>query len=247
MKITVITVCRNAQKEIAKTISSVLTQEYEDIEYIIVDGASTDGTCEVVKKAISGQDVTFISEPDKGLYDAMNKGIELSRGDYLIFMNAGDEFLDSKVTGDFADKLDCDIVYGNAVRVRDKEENIEGYKGIFKELRLFLCGRMMCHQAMFIKASVLKKYKYDLDYKITADFNFAVKVYALGYKYKYIDRTVCRFDNTDGLSSRISNNDIMRAEDDKTLKQYLPVWFYLISIPKGIVRCFKRSKERKKV
>lgn len=89
MKISVITVCFRAEKTIAKTIESVKRQTYADVEYIIVDGASTDGTMEIIERTLGDYPAKIVSEPDRGIYDAMNKGIAMAEGDYLHFLNAG--------------------------------------------------------------------------------------------------------------------------------------------------------------
>ena len=245
MKITVVTVCRNAADVIKDTVCSVLSQDMNKLEYIIIDGASTDNTVDIIKSIPGSEQIMIISEGDKGLYDAMNKGVAKATGDYIIFMNAGDVFYDNDVINDVCASLDADIVYGDTVRVWPNGPITEKYSGAYKELRLFLMGRMMCHQSMFTKRSVLLEHPFDLSYKITADYNFAVKVYKKGYKYKHIDRIVSKFDCLSGVSSDTDNNDAMRAEDDRTLKEFYPILYFLIYLPKLAVRTIKRKKERK--
>ncbi|RXE60893.1 glycosyltransferase, partial [Muribaculaceae bacterium Isolate-001 (NCI)] len=98
-KITVVTVCYNAVKEIEKTIQSVISQTYDNVEYIIVDGGSTDGTLDIIRK-YSSRITRWVSEPDKGIFDAMNKSAHMATGEYINFMNAGDLFFDEKVLSD---------------------------------------------------------------------------------------------------------------------------------------------------
>ena len=115
--ISVVTVCYNAADTIEKTMLSVLNQTYHDIEYIIIDGGSTDGTVEIIRK-YADRIAYWVSEPDKGIYDAMNKGIKVATGEWINFMNAGDEFVDANVL----DKLffaktvaNVDVIYGNTL------------------------------------------------------------------------------------------------------------------------------------
>lgn len=112
MKVTVITVCRNCAAAIEATVRSVLAQDYPDLEYVVVDGASTDGTLEILGK-YAARIATLASEPDRGVYDAMNKGIRLAKGDYLLFMNAGDVFAAGDVLTKAAATPDADVLYGD--------------------------------------------------------------------------------------------------------------------------------------
>lgn len=244
MRITVVTVCRNAENEIKRTIVSILNQNFNDYEYIIVDGKSEDNTMSIINSFLPNGRVTVISEEDDGIYDAMNKGIKKARGEYIIFMNAGDVFYDANVLVDIEDYLDKDVVYGDVIRVKTEGDITEKYKGPFIEMRLFLAGRMMCHQSMFVRTSLMKDYPFDTNYRITADYNLAVKLYSLGKSFKHVDRVICRFDSMNGVSSQSENNDFMRAEDDMTLKSFFPCWFVLLYIPKFLVRSVKRAKER---
>lgn len=112
MKITVITVCRNCASTIEATVRSVLAQDYPDLEYVVVDGASTDGTLEILRKH-ADRISRLVSEPDRGVYDAMNKGLRLATGEYLLFMNAGDVFAANDVLSKAAARADADVIYGD--------------------------------------------------------------------------------------------------------------------------------------
>ncbi len=115
-KISIVTVCYNAERNIEKTILSVINQTYDNIEYIVIDGGSNDGTLSVINKYASKID-KVISEPDKGIYDAMNKGITLAKGDWINFMNAGDSYVDSCVLKLVSDNINsnCDMIYGDII------------------------------------------------------------------------------------------------------------------------------------
>lgn len=124
VKISVITVCYNAESVIEKTIRSVLGQTYEDLEYIIVDGASKDHTPDIIEGYLADTRVKYLSEPDKGIYDAMNKGAGMATGDYLEFLNAGDVLADDQVLSHIAERAGqsgADILYGDILYVNTNE------------------------------------------------------------------------------------------------------------------------------
>lgn len=246
MKITVVTVCLNAQETIEATMLSVLGQTFQDIEYLIIDGKSSDGTLDIVSKYIYDKRMRVVSEKDNGLYSAMNKAIGLCTGDYIIFMNSGDVFCDDKVIEDMLPHLQVgqDLVYGNVIRKTPKGNVLEKYHGRYKLMILLLVGKMMSHQTLFTKSKIMHKYMFDEQYKITADYDFVVRAKKEKCSIEYVDRTICVVDNTEGISSRILNMEQMRREDDSSLKKNFPVWYRLIKIPKEFVRCFKRRKKK---
>lgn len=199
LKVSIITVCYNAGNVIEQTIRSVLSQDYVNLEYIIIDGNSTDNTLNVIKEAVDGR-VKWISEPDKGLYDAMNKGIKLATGDWMCFMNAGDRFVDNKtISKVFNLNVDGgDVLYGDVIleyppfgNVRRRHNTLSGKK----------CALDICHQSTFIKASIMKEYGYDTHYKIFADIDFFYKIWKNGCKFLYVPVDIAVFEAFDGLSS----------------------------------------------
>ena len=155
MKISVVTVCYNAADTIEKTILSVLNQTYHDIEYIIIDGGSTDGTVEIIRK-YADKIAYWVSEPDKGIYDAMNKGIEVATGEWINFMNAGDRFYKSDVIKLIFDNMNCyddvDIIYGDSL-----EEDHYGsivYKYASAESNLLEKFPIYRHGASFVRTEL---------------------------------------------------------------------------------------------
>lgn len=203
-KVSVITVCYNAGQTIKNTIESVLGQNYTDYEYVVVDGASKDDTLEIVNSyselfAQKGIPVTVISERDKGIYDAMNKGIDLVSGDWVVFMNADDSFYHADaLTNVFShDLTDCDVVYGDCVRLDGQGEypmKANSPETLPKQMPFM-------HQAVFARSELCKKYKFDLNYKLCADYDFFFKIYASGSKFKQVDTTVCNY-SIRGISGR---------------------------------------------
>ncbi|MCL2027254.1 MAG: glycosyltransferase [Bacteroidales bacterium] len=188
-KVSIITVCYNAETLIERTIQSVINQTYPHIEYIIVDGNSTDNTLQTINELISGNPVgvrhterlqiQIISEPDTGIYDAMNKGLTLATGDYVWFMNAGDEIYEpttlEKLIPCF--EKNADVVYGDTVMV-DESRNILGFrkKRPPKNFtwKTFRKGMMVCHQSILVSRKIAPKY--DLQYKIAADIDWVIQL-----------------------------------------------------------------------
>lgn len=245
MKITIVTVCLNAEKTIKGTIESVLGQTYLDIEYIIADGQSKDATITIIKQYINDRRVRFLSEKDKGLYNAMNRALKHSTGNYVLFMNSGDTFCDDKVVEDIASYLTEDIVYGNAIRVYSDTQTRETYQGRFKLISMLLMGKMMCHQSMFVRREIMCQYEFDEQYRICADYDFVVRAIKNKCSMKYIDRDICFSECAEGISSQSDNLNFMRMEDDKSLKSHMPVLFYLVFVPKRFYRWFHDGVKKK--
>ncbi len=245
MKLTVATVCFNAEKTIEATVKSVLRQTYRDIEYLIIDGKSTDRTLELLRPYQADDRLRVVSEKDNGLYDAMNKAARLCRGEYILYMNSGDLFADEGVLTDVVPYLDADIVYGDVVRIRRDGRHLEKYNKKHAVMRLLLMGRMICHQSMFTRTTLMRAYRFNEQYTITADYDFVMRAQKNRRSMRYVDRTIAVVDNVEGISSQIKNNDMMRRQDDQSLKENFPVWYYSIKLPKAIVRVVKRRSERK--
>ena len=199
-KITIITVCYNAINSIEKTIISILSQTYKNLEYIIIDGGSTDGTIDVIKK-YEKQISYWKSEPDKGVYDAMNKGIELATGEWVNFMNAGDSFYNTEVLQSlnlyFSDSQ-TDIIYGDTcIEINNKNK----YRVIPENISNIELHLPFCHQSCFVKSSIIKNNLFLLQYKYVADYAMFYKFYQLGYKFKYIYHIISNYQINEGLTA----------------------------------------------
>lgn len=186
MRITVITVCYNRKATIEKAIKSVLEQNYHNIEYIIIDGNSTDGTKEIIA-SYRDRISQYVSEPDKGMYDAINKGLQLATGDVVGLMHSDDEFYDEKVitkiAARFNDDSTIDGVYGDGVYVsNDTEERlIRNRIGGPFSLQKVKSGWLPLHPTVYLKKTIIDKYGvYNLDFKIASDTEFLLR-----YLYKY--------------------------------------------------------------
>lgn len=198
-KITVITVCYNCVSTIDQTIRSVVEQTYDNIEYIIIDGASTDGTLDVIKK-YENRIARIVSEPDKGIYDAMNKGIALASGEWIHFRNSGDYFLSKHTVEDvfnrdYSNEVgvihgDCYYVYPEYYVRRQPAMLSRSYKEDMPVL----------HPATFVRAQLQKECPFDLNYRSAADYNFFYGLCETDVKFLYIPVVVATF-ATGGFSS----------------------------------------------
>ena len=201
--ITIITVAYNAVKDIENTILSVLNQTYPNIEYIIIDGGSTDGTLDIIKK-YEGKISYWVSEPDKGIYDAMNKGALKATGEWLNFMNAGDTFYNQQVLEKvFKDNdwSDTDVIYGDVIIKYLKKTKLK------KPLFLEKIERQMafCHQGSFVRTMLQKQYLFNTTYKISADYNFFHQLYIEGKHFHYLNFVIAKF-----LFGGLSSNAITK-------------------------------------
>lgn len=200
-KITIVTVCYNVVNDIEKTILSVINQTYSNIEYIVIDGGSTDGTVDIIRKYADRID-QWVSEPDGGIYDAMNKGVRLATGEYVNFMNAGDTFFDNDVLRQIFEgkNYNEDILYGYHI-LHFKG----GYKPHYPSNPNILNQGMMpfCHQSMFTRTQLLREHPYDTSYKILADYMFAKNLLNSGGTFREIKKFVAVF-NVNGISASVS-------------------------------------------
>jgi glycosyltransferase involved in cell wall biosynthesis len=185
--ITVVTVVFNGKEFLEETIQSVIGQTYDNLEYIVIDGGSTDGTLDIIKKNENKIDC-WISEQDKGIYDAMNKGIKIAKGEWINFMNAGDTFNSSDILAQVFNhkKYDEDILYGD-VHVRYPEFSRIQSAG-------FPChlwrGMQFSHQSIFVRSAIHKLNLFDSANLIAADFQFYYESYKNNIKFKYIEQTL---------------------------------------------------------
>jgi hypothetical protein len=190
--ISIITVVFNGEKFLEETIQSIINQTYDNVEYIIIDGGSTDGTLDIIKKYEDRIDY-WVSEGDRGIYDAMNKGLDVASGDWINFMNAGDKLFFIPY---FKNIKDADLVYGKAILSNGKvliyNKNVK-----FKN---FSRGMVVCHQSCFYNKEYYKKSRYDLKYKICADQKFTALAIKSSKAF-YIDQVIAYYD-LHGISSQ---------------------------------------------
>ncbi len=192
LKITVATVCYNAARLIERTFNSVEEQDYPFVEHLIIDGNSQDKTLELLhhyqeRNSVASipHEVNCLSEPDKGLYDAMNKAIDMATGDYILFLNAGDTFHTSTTlteiaaaAGRYGNELSA-VIYGHTDIV-DEDGNFVRHRRLSPPQRLtwrsFRNGMLVCHQAFFARTDIVKKHLYDLHYRFSSDFDWCIRI-----------------------------------------------------------------------
>jgi glycosyltransferase involved in cell wall biosynthesis len=175
-KLSIITIVYNNVQDIERTLLSVLNQTYKNIEYIVIDGASNDGTLALINK-YKGSITQLISEKDKGIYEAMNKGLKLATGDYVLFMNSGDEiFATETIENIFATQPDADIYYGETEIINSQGESMGQRRHKAPEQftwRGFNLGMSISHQAIYIKRNLLEPY--DETYQLSADIDWIIR------------------------------------------------------------------------
>lgn len=195
MKFTVVTITYNARNVLRRTVDSVLSQTYPHIEHLIVDGASTDDTLDVARDYArrsesmrTGHEVVVASEPDKGIYDAMNKGLRRATGDYIVFLNAGDFFprpdvIETVIRGGRLEQTPADewpaVIYGDTDIVDDEGRYLHPRR-LRPPRRLtwrsFMHGMLVCHQAFYARTDIAKATPYDLRYRFSADVDWCIRV-----------------------------------------------------------------------
>ncbi|MBO7346868.1 MAG: glycosyltransferase [Bacteroidaceae bacterium] len=192
--ITIATVTYNAQATLQRTIDSVACQTYRHIEHLIIDGCSSDGTFLLVQRYVERNSheniphqINVVREPDKGLYDAMNKALQNATGDYIVFLNAGDCLHDSTTIGKLVEKIDWlkgdahnpAIVYGETDIV-DNEGRFLRHRRLQAPKRLgwqsFASGMLVCHQSFYVRMDLARSEKYNLKYRFSADFDWCIRL-----------------------------------------------------------------------
>ncbi len=249
-KISIITVCYNSEKTVEDTIQSVISQNYPHIEYIIVDGGSTDSTIQITEKYRANIS-KIISEPDKGIYDAMTKGIALATGDIVGILNSDDVFASdtiiSEVAGVFANDPSVDAVYGNIIYFKtgapDKPVRTWVTKPYYAQF--FDDGEVPPHPSLFVKKSVYDAIgAYFPDFKISSDYEFMFRAFKVnGYKPYHLNKFLVNM-RVGGESTKsiknvlIGNKEVRRAWEMNNMKPSLRFWF--LRITKKLLQLKKR-------
>lgn len=220
LKLSIITINYNNADGLRKTIESVIKQTSRDFEYIVIDGGSTDSSIDIIKE-YEGKITYWVSEPDRGIYDAMNKGILAAKGEYCQFLNSGDYLIKNDVTEQMIKNMpDCSILYGNMLKLMKDDKVLYNKKIETNSFFTFYNGSLN-HPSTYIKRSLFKKYGYyDENLKIVSDWKFYLMTIGLYNELvAYRDIDVCFFD-MDGVSS--INLKLAKEERAKVLKESLP-------------------------
>jgi len=225
LKISIITVCYNSATTIDSTLRSVTSQDYPDIEYIIVDGGSTDGTLDIIKRY---QNVSIlVSEPDKGIYDAMNKGIRLATGDVIGTLNADDFYTDNTAVSDVAktfednavDACFADLVY---VDQNNTDKIVRYWKSQQYQPGLFKKGWMPAHPTFFVRKAIYEKFgAFDLNFRIAADFELLFRLIEKNkIRTVYLPRVIIKMRLGGTTNKNLKNIRIQNTEIIQILRAY---------------------------
>lgn len=238
--ITVITVVYNGVESLEETIKSVLNQTYENVEYIIIDGGSRDGTLDIIRQYEYGIDY-WVSENDDGIYDAMNKGISFSKGEWINFMNCGDFFYDSNTLEKFfSSEIEniYSVVYGNMHVRNSVGESIGFVKAlpINRFLLLIFGTRLVCHQSIFYRRNNI--INYSVSYKFKSELDQYIQYARKKKKFKKIDIVVADYllGGIGDLSSRLNNQERRKVMKDnfKYLWIFSEIFPFLVKLKKKI-------------
>lgn len=192
MKLSIITVNLNNAAGLEKTAESIVSQTFTDFEWIVIDGGSTDGSVDVIRK-YEDRITYWVSEKDSGIYNAMNKGVKVAKGEYLQFLNSGDCLADKNVVADF-NKFNscCSIIYGDVYQIQG---NRVIRKRIYGELSfLEILVSSLSHQSSYILRDLLIRFPYNENYKIVSDWEFWIKMILGGQKFQHFNRFVSCYD-----------------------------------------------------
>ncbi|NND62536.1 MAG: glycosyltransferase [Flavobacteriaceae bacterium] len=221
-KISVVTVNYNNAEGLRQTIQSVIEQEQDEVEYIVIDGNSGDGSAAVIREFESNVD-HWISERDKGVYEAMNKGIDMATGDYVLFLNSGDIFYNDNVLNEVAPILsgDLDIYYGNLVFSHSGKDMIREYPKSF-DFGYFL-ERSLPHPGSFIKRSLFDRiFKYSENYRIVSDWEFFIcAILKEKVTHRHLDKVISTFE-LDGMSNDPKNKAFIEEEREQVIRKHFP-------------------------
>lgn len=221
MKISVITITYNSEKTLEETINSIISQEYEDFEYIIIDGASTDNTMNIVQK-YQDKITKIVSEPDKGICDAFNKGIAQAEGELIAIINSDDILLPGAldiVARTYDESVD--VIYGDGLRLFP-DGTMKPYK--CKELRKIKMEMPLMHPSTFVSRKAYDKYGvFDMEYNVCMDRELLLRMYSKGAKFKYIPYELSVF-RMGGLSDVMFSTKVKMEREQISLKYGAKKW-----------------------
>lgn len=217
MKISIITITYNSAKTISRALDSVQSQTYPDIEHVIVDGASTDGTRELIEAyAAKHTNVRWVSEPDEGIYNALNKGIRMATGDVIGFLHSDDVLYSAESIGQIAEAMSsskADVVYGD-LQYCNGDKVVRRWKSNDFCPSALKFGWMPPHPTVYVRREVYEQVgPYDEWFRISADFDMILRIFTAGYKTHYIPEVLVKM-NTGGASNKNSKARLSKTQED---------------------------------
>ena len=222
--LSIITINYNNSIGLERTIQSVISQTFKYFEFLVIDGASNDGSLEIIQKNKTAIHHS-ISEPDTGIYNAMNKGIKKANGDFVIFMNSGDTFCNENVLKNCSSEIntDFDLFYGDAYFITKNETVKVEYPD--KLSFHFFTINSLCHQACFIKRSLFYDiFFYNENFKIISDWEFMIYIICnRNIKYKHLNQFITNY-NYEGISSKTETIELIKNETKKVMETYFPAF-----------------------
>ncbi|MCS2150037.1 glycosyltransferase family 2 protein [Scandinavium manionii] len=234
IKISIVTVVYNAVEQISSTIDSVLEQSYSNIEYIVIDGLSKDGTKDEISRYLDNINV-YISEKDDGIYDAMNKSLDYVSGDWVLYLNAGDTLLDCFVIEKFVAEIQkmelpiAEMIGGNVMFDVHANKQLSKVKDLSKR---WVC-MPACHQSLFYRVDVIRANRFNLEFKICSDHEQFIRLVESGARFKPIDLTVSTF-QFNGVSAK--NRIGLYTEKLKIAKKYNASFLNILKLQTIILR-----------
>lgn len=242
MKISIITVCFNSEATIRDTLDSIKKQDYLDIEYIIIDGGSTDNTLKILEE-YSGIITVLVSEHDKGIYDAFNKGVNNAKGDIVGFLHSDDTFAANdildQVISVFRTYEDVDGVYGDLSYVDKLNTNkvIRYWKSKVFNQNLLKKGWMPAHPTLFLKKEIYDKHgSFDLNYKVSADYDFMVRILKDSeLNFKYLPQIIIKM-KLGGISNRSLSNIIKKSREDFEIIKKNKIGGFITLLQKNLIK-----------
>lgn len=243
-KLSIVTICYN-QPDIEQTCKSILSQSWQDFEWVVIDGGSTDGTLEILEK-YKNRIAKLISEKDNGRYNAMNKGIKLCSGEFISFLNGGDSYFNNDVLKDVFENREHNesVLYGNVLIMQSK--NLISENNTIRKLpnelpKNFFINDCICHQSTFVSKSLFEKYGYyNEDYEIISDWEKWLLFTKNKVEFKYINLTISNFKN-DGISSLEKYQKLYKKERKRVLSKHFSKSYRLKSKLRKILTLLKFS------
>ncbi len=219
--VSVVTVAYNVETVIAETVESVLNQDYAAVEYVVVDGSSTDDTWKIIQSYDQEID-RAISEPDDGIYDAMNKGAELATGEWILYMNAGDTFSSSDVLSSMQELLesDADVILGGVEKVLVDEYETRRFREFPSEMHALWKRMPTVHQSVLVRREHILEHPFDTSYRWCADQDQLLRLQVAGKKFRTVDTIISVFDCQ---SDQVRSGDLYIRERWRLSKGHVPL------------------------